>query len=199
MNSELVIADLTGANPNVIYELALRHAFRKHVIQIKDLGDSLPFDIRGTRTINVEYNFVESMDACKNQIIEQIRNIESNPKKVESPVSFALDYESVKSDDNAQTRLITDLVSRIDALTSKVDKIEWQNNRPKLVSGISAVEIPSSTLSPGNFVEFAKNYEFPTNISSISQPIIRPKRDEDKIAKDEMRGDSNKRPEGQDS
>lgn len=89
MNSELVIADLTGANPNVIYELALRRAFRKPVMQIKDLGDSLPFDIRGTRTINVEYNFVESMDRCKNEIMEQIRNIELNPEKVKSPVSFA--------------------------------------------------------------------------------------------------------------
>jgi hypothetical protein len=187
MTSDLVIADLTGANPNVTYELALRHAFRKHVIQIKDSGiwAPLPFDIQGIRTIEVEYNFVESMDKCKNKIMEQIRNIELNPEKVESPVSVALDYESLKSDDNPQSRLITDLVSRVDALTSKVDKIEWQNNRPKLVSGISGIEIPRD-----NFVEFAKNYEFPSIVSPESQPIRRLKPDENK---DEMHNDSGKR------
>ena len=50
----------------------------------------------------MEYNFVESIDRCKNEIMEQIRNIQSNPEKVESPVCFALDYESIKSDANAK-------------------------------------------------------------------------------------------------
>lgn len=138
----------------------------------------------------MEYNFVESIDRCKNEIMEQIRNIQSNPEKVESPVCFALDYESIKSDANAQSRLITDLVSRVDALTSKVDKIEWQNNRPKLVSGISRIEIPSLTSPPDNFVEFAKNYEFPSIVSLVSQPIMKLKPDENK---DEMHNDYRKR------
>ena len=88
------------------------------------------------------------------------------------------------------SRLITDLVSRVDALTSKVDKIEWQNNRPKLVSGISRIEIPSLTSPPDNFVEFAKNYEFPSIVSLVSQPIMKLKPDENK---DEMHNDYRKR------
>lgn len=34
MNSDLVIADLSGHNPNVFYELALRHAVQKPYIQL---------------------------------------------------------------------------------------------------------------------------------------------------------------------
>lgn len=48
--ADLVIADLSGANPNVMYELGLRHSQRKPVIQIGEYG-TLPFDVRAIRTI----------------------------------------------------------------------------------------------------------------------------------------------------
>lgn len=49
-NAYLVIADLSGANPNVMYELGLRHSTGKLTIQIGN-RDRLPFDISAIRTI----------------------------------------------------------------------------------------------------------------------------------------------------
>lgn len=49
-DSHIVIADLTGANPNVMYELGLRHTTGKLTIQIGEKGN-LPFDISTIRTI----------------------------------------------------------------------------------------------------------------------------------------------------
>jgi hypothetical protein len=46
----VVIADLTGANPNVMYELGLRHTTGKVTIQIGEKG-RLPFDVAAIRTI----------------------------------------------------------------------------------------------------------------------------------------------------
>lgn len=48
--ADLVIADLTGANPNVMYELGLRHATGLPAIQLGEHG-RLPFDIAAIRTI----------------------------------------------------------------------------------------------------------------------------------------------------
>ncbi|MGH9952528.1 MAG: hypothetical protein ACRD5J_12940 [Nitrososphaeraceae archaeon] len=53
LHDDLVIEDLTSANPNVTYELAVRHMTRKPVIQIKDSSDPLPFDISDARTISI--------------------------------------------------------------------------------------------------------------------------------------------------
>jgi hypothetical protein len=49
-NDDVVIADLTGANPNVMYELGLRHTRNKLTIQIGEYS-RLPFDVNIIRTV----------------------------------------------------------------------------------------------------------------------------------------------------
>jgi hypothetical protein len=44
--AELIIADLTGKNPNVFYELALAHTRTKDVLLLAQHIDDVPFDLR---------------------------------------------------------------------------------------------------------------------------------------------------------
>jgi hypothetical protein len=44
--AELIIADLTGRNPNVFYELALAHTRTKDVLLLTQSIDDVPFDLR---------------------------------------------------------------------------------------------------------------------------------------------------------
>jgi len=53
-SSDLLLADLTGRNPNVFYELGLAHAIGKSVILTSQRVDDIPFDLRHVRVI--EYN-----------------------------------------------------------------------------------------------------------------------------------------------
>jgi len=57
LNSDFVICDLSARNPNVMYELGVRHAFDKPVVLIKDARTSRVFDIQGLRT----YDYNESL------------------------------------------------------------------------------------------------------------------------------------------
>lgn len=69
-DDDLVIADVTGGNPNVMYELGLRHTKNKLTIQIGEKG-KLPFDIAAIRTIQFnrsDTGLAEARDALQRAI-----------------------------------------------------------------------------------------------------------------------------------
>ena len=53
--ARVVIADCTGRNPNVFYEIGVAHTIGKPVILITQNGDDVPFDLRHIRYINYAY------------------------------------------------------------------------------------------------------------------------------------------------
>lgn len=54
--ARLVIADLTGRNPNVFYEVGLAHAIGKEVILLTQSMNDVPFDLRGIRSIVYDFS-----------------------------------------------------------------------------------------------------------------------------------------------
>ena len=82
----LVIADLSGANPNVYYELAIRHAVRKPVIQIIGTGEHLPFDVREQRTVFID---LANLYASEDQLRATIAAIHQPGYEHETPFSIA--------------------------------------------------------------------------------------------------------------
>lgn len=76
VDSELVIADLTDRNPNVFYELAIRHAISKPFVQIIKKGEALPFDVAGTRTVFVDLQDLDNVADSIEKIGSQIDSLE---------------------------------------------------------------------------------------------------------------------------
>lgn len=70
-SADVVIADLTGGNPNVMYELGLRHTRDKITIQIGE-HERLPFDVTTIRTIKFKRTAAGLIDV-RNSLIEALR------------------------------------------------------------------------------------------------------------------------------
>ena len=65
ITSDLIVADLTGSNPNVYYELGIAHALDKKVILITQEINELPFDLRSYRVVGYSVHFAKITKAKK--------------------------------------------------------------------------------------------------------------------------------------
>jgi hypothetical protein len=131
VDDPLVIADLTERNPNVFYELAIRHAIRKPLVQLIKKGEQIPFDVAGTRTIQVDHRDLDSVEEAKKEITSQIQALEKDSSKLETPISVSLDLQMLRQSDNPEQRSLADVLSVITALRSSVDGIEKRLERPE--------------------------------------------------------------------
>ena len=124
VSDPLVIADLSETNPNVFYELAIRHAIRKPLVQIIQKGERIPFDVAGTRTVHFDHHDLDSVDEAKKGIIEQIKALEDDPNEIETPISLSLDLQVLRQSENPEERSLADIVSAINSMRSGLSKLE---------------------------------------------------------------------------
>lgn len=91
-NADLVVADLTGTNPNVFYELGIAHGLGVPTILIaQDIGE-LPFDLSAYKTIEYSLLFSE-IGEFEQELSNVVENHSSGNIEFGSPVS---DYGNVE-------------------------------------------------------------------------------------------------------
>lgn len=120
LNSKLVIANLTGLNPNVMYELALRHAARLPVIILAEKGTNLPFDITTERTIfyrDQMYDVLNVRDALNNAVDEAILD-----DHIDNPVYRVIENKLIRESDKIEEplKIILDRLEGLETRTSQI-------------------------------------------------------------------------------
>jgi O-acetyl-ADP-ribose deacetylase (regulator of RNase III) len=73
--SDVAIVDITSLNPNVFYELGVRHALADSVtVLIRRIGTTIPFNIQGLNVIDYDPEKMASVEKAKKKIADYIRN-----------------------------------------------------------------------------------------------------------------------------
>lgn len=127
---QLVIANLTGLNPNVMYELAVRHAVRLPIITLAEHGTRLPFDISDERTIffsNDMAGVKELISLLEETIDEALK--ESEPDNPIYRVAEGIVMKEIAKGDTEKY-----ILNRLDIIESLVSKASGRDSVPALPS-----------------------------------------------------------------
>jgi hypothetical protein len=92
LGARLVVADLSFHNPNVFYELAIRHATRLPTVLISRTAERVPFDIADLRVVRLDmadlYAFVPQMEAWRAELTQHARQALEQPEAAVTPITL---------------------------------------------------------------------------------------------------------------
>ncbi len=88
--AKILLADLTGKNPNVFYELGLAHALAKPVILVTDSMGDVPFDLRSLRVLEYDKNMPTWGDSLQTDITKAVKELLASPLEAVLPTFLSV-------------------------------------------------------------------------------------------------------------
>jgi hypothetical protein len=147
MEADLVIADLTGSNANVYYELSLRHALGKPVIHMAIEGTHLSFDVRDNRTIFYTMHSRVAEDA-RTALADQIRHVHQKGYKPTNPIIETAGIIRLEQSGDPQQEAIGQVMRMIEGLGEQIAAVQTQQRYPNLsllrYAGLSTPNPPAT-------------------------------------------------------
>jgi hypothetical protein len=123
LGARAAVADLTLRNPNVYYELAVRHTARLPTVLIAEQSEQLPFDIAQMRTIFFSHTDLASAARCRTEIVHQLR--EALDGAVDSPIATTVDLQRLQAG-NTVERNVAELITGVADLSKTVTEMRRQ-------------------------------------------------------------------------
>lgn len=128
--ASIVFADLTDSNPNVMYELGVRHTFKKPSVMVKTKGSKIPFDVNDYNVFEYEYT-PKGLTDLINYLNSAIEDIQRNPNKSDNPVwdyrsnsDLLMDYHRNRDSIQKLTALTLELDNNLNLCNRFLDKIK---------------------------------------------------------------------------
>ena len=135
---ELVIADLTGHNPNVFFEIGYRTKSQKPIIYLNSKNEILPFDMSTIRTFEYDLTDLDMVIATKDRLEQVIMNFKYDEVK-------EIKKNNVSFENNMIVASLNDIQYKVDILAEEIRKKE--NETIKTVIEIFNAQKPKSESS----------------------------------------------------
>jgi hypothetical protein len=137
----LVLVDLSGNSPNVLYELGMAHAISKPTVVLTPAAETVPIDLKALPLVTYDVRRPKWDALLKERLESELRSVLKDPDKyvlLRSAMALPPPNERVLSVDQLQARDIGDIVRQY--IKQGLSKVEVLGVLSRLVT--SSVNIP---------------------------------------------------------
>ncbi len=133
--SPVVVADLTGDNPNVHWELGVRHSFKNRTVLIDESRNRPIFDLASVGVLSYGEKGKENPN-FKNQFQDALRDCLKEPDRPDSPVFLAISgrgslFELIHRDEATRRSLavLSEIERNVEVAETIKDRLEKNESR----------------------------------------------------------------------
>ena len=121
LQDALVVADLTGSNPNVFYEVAVRHAANKPIVHLITAGDTIPFDVAHMRAVPYALDDPDLLEEAQRELAKKVAAIEESGSKAgPNPVTVGRDVTILRESDTPELRERGELLAALNEIRDQL-------------------------------------------------------------------------------
>ncbi len=120
IDATLVVADLSGYNPNVFYELAIAHGYRRPVVHIQRAGERPAFDVKDMRTVRYDLADPDSLEAAQDQLMKLAKHAVERPETVSTPLTASVKFAELEASSDPVAESSVQIIEAISDLRYEV-------------------------------------------------------------------------------
>jgi hypothetical protein len=188
-DAELVVADLTDANANVFYELAVRHVTQRPLVQLIQEGQEIPFDVTVMRTISYDMTDPFKIGARKLDLAKAV-DAAATGDPIETPISSAVELKQRRTSGDKFERALADVQTELAELRAELRSRSPQYFGGAYVGGEPLISVPLNNVNyqgvARTMADTARKFDEVVNLYRYTEPPT--KRDGSENHEDETKG-----------
>ena len=168
--AKLILADLTGKNPNVFYELGLAHAIAKPAILITESMADVPFDLRALRVIEYDKNSPAWGELLRQKITSSIREVIASPLQSVLPSFLEVDTSAPKRSVSENQKEMLEIKQELELVRNQMRQLAGRSSPPKTPKYISveqATQVIQDAITAGEsdptIISYLLDHAVPTD------------------------------------
>lgn len=179
-SAELVIADMSGHNPNAFYEMGYRAAVGKPMIHLKEKSEKIPFDVAGIRAFEYDLSDLDSVAEVKARLAKTIQAFDFS--KINQDNENVIDAQVNNGEKSKETDV--ELLSVLYEIQDQISELknEIHNKDTETIQAIVKASVPTApvedaqtSLMKALIPELIRNPNSMKNLMEISEMATKKK------------------------
>jgi hypothetical protein len=170
LNAELVIADLSLLNPNVFYEIGIRHMAQKPIIHMQLVSGTTPFDLSLYRAIKFALKKPKDWDSARAALRTQVTAVLAEGYEVENPVTNARGRIKLQEHATSEQQVF---IGELEGIKDRLQRLETWNPSPFRASDLVIQAGPGAGKTFYTLDRSLK--DMPTASTNEAPPVSKPR------------------------